>query len=269
MSNINLNHKTFKTMKLLVVITIMFSCLASFGQEYKTSISDVNKKKISIYLDKVGLEILATNSSEIVIKTEDEFTIPERAKGLKPLHNSAEDNTGIGLEVEKTPEGIVVKRASGKSVDYVFEIPKDFNILLDLGFQCDDVNLDGFAGEVEIESKVSSIDIKNMNGPLTINTLSGDIVVVYNNDAIKGPTTLNCVSGDIDVTLTKTAKLNLELNTISGEVFVKDPSKFMSPHEDEEGLYHIGGQNITTKYNGGGIDMNLITISGNIYFREE
>jgi len=256
-------------MKFLLFISIAFSCLTLFGQEFRTDLSSVSKKKISIYLDKSNLEIKATSNAELVIRTDDEFTIPERAEGLKPLYNAAEDNTGIGLEVQKTESGITIKRASGKAVDYVFEIPKNFDLYLELGFQSGDIELDGFSGELEIESKISDVNIKNSYGPISVNSISGNIEVIYSNDAIKGPSTLNTVSGEVDVTLPKTSKLDLELSTITGEVYVADPSKFAEKEKQKEGLYHVGGQNMKTKYNGGGQNLNLITISGNIYFREK
>lgn len=263
-----LKHKTFKTMKFLTLI-LVFACFSALGQEYKTDLSSVGKKKVTIYLDKCDFDIVANSGSELVITTDDEFEIPERAKGLKPLYNSAEDNTGIGLEVEKSESGIVIKKATGKSIDYIFKIPKDFDVAIELGFQSGDVNLDGFAGEIDVKSKSSDVFIKNSSGPISVNSISGDIVVKYSTDNIQGPTTLNTVSGEVDVSIPGTAKLDLELNTVTGEVYVSDPSKFIKDNDEDEGLYHIGGQNMKTKYNGGGQDLNLISVSGNIYLREK
>ena len=39
--------------------------------------------------------------------------------------------------------------------------------------------------------------------------------------------------------------------------------------EKEHGLYHMGGQNIRSDYNGGGERVDLVTVSGNIYLREK
>lgn len=256
-------------MKILVSIAIVFSVMHLYAQEFKTEVGSMSKKKIYIYLDRSDLDIRATGSSELVIKTNEKFEVPERAKGLKPLHNNAEDNTGIGLEVKKTEGGVFIKQASGKSANYVFEIPNNFDLSIELGFQSGGINLNGFKGEVEIESKISDVKIENISGPITVNSLSGVIEVIYSSDAIKGPSTLNTVSGDVDVTIPKTAKLDLELSTVTGEVYVADPAKFRNNDKKDEGLYHIGGQNMETKYNGGGENLNMVTVSGNIYFREK
>ena len=54
--------------------------------------------KVSIFIEKAEIEISGYSGNEIQIEAEGSFPgPPERAKGLKPLYNSAEDNTGIGL----------------------------------------------------------------------------------------------------------------------------------------------------------------------------
>ncbi len=38
----------------------------------------------------------------------EEMTVPDRAKGLKPVYSGGVDNTGVGLSVEKSDNGINV-----------------------------------------------------------------------------------------------------------------------------------------------------------------
>lgn len=256
-------------MKNLAIVILTLFSFTLFGQTFTTDLSSAQKKKVLIYLEKSNIKVKATKSAELAITTNKAFSTPERAKGLKPLYNDASDNTGIGLDVQNTSNGIVIKRASGQNADYTFEIPYNFDLYVELGFQSGNISLNSFSGEAEIESKISDVKITNMTGPLTINSISGNIEVDYSSDEIKGPSTLNTVSGDIDVTLPKTANLDIELNTLTGEVYVSDPKKFTANDKKNEGLYHIGGQNQQTKYNGGGEELNLITVSGNIYFREK
>ena len=131
----------------------------------------------------------------------------------------------------------------------------------------DAVEISDIDGEIEVETKNSDIILKNVKGPVTANTTSGDIDVIFSTVATTGPTTITNISGYIDITMPASTKADMELNNITGEVFTDLDLKLP---ESKDGLKRVGGQReIRSQLNGGGVDMTLKNISGDIYLRKK
>ena len=94
---------------------------------------------------------------------------------------------------------------------------------------------------------------------ISLETISGDIKVL----GLIGNQKLNTISGNIDYSLLEKLKADIELSTISGEMYTDFDFVI-----DDKGYYHYGHMNFTHKLNGGGSDISLETISGNIYLRK-
>lgn len=98
------------------------------------------------------------------------------------------------------------------------------------------------------------------NIALTLETISGNI----NSAQLKANQKLHTISGDIDFTLPENASVDLEMKTISGEMYTN-----FELSSDKDGLKHFVSTEIIKSLNGGGKKLNLETISGNIYLRKK
>ncbi|HEY4787302.1 MAG TPA: hypothetical protein VIH57_14685 [Bacteroidales bacterium] len=103
-------------------------------------------------------------------------------------------------------------------------------------------------GNINIEGKIADINAKS---------ISGNIIIKGTNSEVEA----NSISGFVDLSVASDRKANLEFATISGTVY--------SNHDvNSSGKSKIGSTKISDQMNGGGNQIILKTISGNIYFRK-
>lgn len=102
---------------------------------------------------------------------------------------------------------------------------------------------------------------KNME--VSLSTISGDIILTN----VEGELNIETISGFIDVQIDKNAKVSVKTSTITGGVYTDHEIGFARTLKDKK--YHmVSGRSPQFKLNGGGRDLKLETISGNIYIRK-
>ena len=89
----------------------------------------------------------------------------------------------------------------------------------------------------------------------SVETIDGNIIIEGNTEAIKA----HSISGYIDLSFAAARKADLKMSTISGTIYTDLAMNNASKTN--------GGNSINTQYNGGGEDVELETISGDIFLR--
>ncbi len=97
------------------------------------------------------------------------------------------------------------------------------------------------------------------NTNIELETISGNIET----KDLSGNVNLHTISGDIDFYLNEKHNADIELNTISGEMYTDFDFKAAN-----DGYHHYGSRNFTHTLNKGGNNIVLENISGNIYLRK-
>lgn len=239
--------------------------------QYKVPVNGTQIKKIVIKDLLAEIKIIGSQSNDIVIDAKGLEGTPERAKGLKPLYgNGCMDNTGAGVAANESGGILTICGASKGSEDaeYVFTVPKGVSVSIDYNspFANEDIEIKDMEGEVEVSTLNSSIKCSNVTGPLVLNSISGDVDINISKLNQNSPTSISLISGDLDITLPATSNANLEMNSLSGGVYTDFDIKVDSKQGN---LKRIGGNNIETKLNGGGVELSLSCTSGNIYLRKK
>lgn len=233
-----------------------------------------NKVEITNLMGKISLQNALGNA--IVIESDFKVDRPDRAEGLKLL-GSVEDNTDLGLNVSEDNGVVRIQGATKQVRDYQYKIriPAGMAVSLDYSspFANGDISVDSFNGSLEIKTLNSNVKITNSSGPFTVNTISGNVEVVFDKINQSDPTSLASVSGLIDVTIPAAEKATFEISDITGNVYNNLDLKSTTPNEDKDkrsyGLDTVnrhGGNEFTL--NGGGQKVLLKSISGNIYLRK-
>lgn len=256
-------------MKNLAIILTMVMGLQLTAQEFELKpTGEISTLKVEIEQLYGDLEIFGTNEGQIRIESPDYKGLPEKAKGLKPLSAVGPENTGVGLFVNQEGSVITIAGAHRKTSDYLYRIYLPKNVTLSIeydSFQAEDIRVEGMNGEVEIDSKVGDVVIEDVTGPIVVNTLSSDIEVTFSSLNQESPTSLHSTSGDIDVTLPANTKGDFELKSVSGEVYTDLDFEF----GEEDGLKRWGGgMSANAKLNGGGVEVSMKGISGDIFIRK-
>ncbi len=253
----------------LMLILISFT---SYSQNFKINFKNSPENKIVLVASNGSIKINGYDGNEVRIKAKnvEKDNVPERAKGLKSLYNTAEDNTGLGLSVVQEGNVLKIVKASRHYNDYELEVPKNVAVTLEqVNWNHSDMEMANLNGELEIKSTTGNILLNNVSGPIIANSVSGNLRAEFNNLRQGKPTSISLVSGDIDLTMPADSKADFRLQSISGEIYT-DLDIVNNKDREEGNLRQIGGgYTIQGKNNGGGTELSLNTISGNIYIRKK
>ncbi|GAB2565473.1 DUF4097 family beta strand repeat-containing protein [Spirosoma areae] len=256
--------------KLLLLSAGFVWCIATVqAQEYKTKLANAKDRKVTIEMDAGSLKIEGHNSDEVIIQASSGYEAPpERAKGLKPIYNTAVDNSGIGLAVTPESGGLKIEKATRRQIKYTIKLPRKVALLYqETNWQGSNVTVSNMDGDLEIRTNNASIDLNNVTGPVVANTINGEVSVVYSTLSQEKPTAISTINGPIDITLPATAKANLKLRSIQGEMYTDFD---LGVKNTKDGMTKVGGgHNIDGSTNGGGVEMQLKTINSNIYIRKQ
>jgi lia operon protein LiaG len=251
---------------LLLALTGVLATQTANAQEYRTKIGGKDRK---VVLEMQGSDITVEGigGDELVIKGNGYEEAPKRAEGLRPIYNSAVDNTKIGLAVTQTDNAVRIVRASRRDANYVIQVPKGVSVQYNqTNWNGGDLTVRDVAGSLELNVKNGDIKLTNVTGPVVANTVSGDIQVRFA-PLRQGPSAISTVSGDVDVSLPSNTKATLSMRSVSGEVYT-DFDLSLGKNGDDS-MRHIGGQVVDGTINGGGGNvLSLKTVSGDIFVRK-
>ncbi|MDW3196716.1 MAG: DUF4097 family beta strand repeat-containing protein [Cytophagales bacterium] len=256
-----------KALLTAMTVLIVMTTQAQFEITPNGNPAELTVNVTNLYAD---LEIVGTNDKLIKVIALDYEGLPEKAKGLKPLSATGPDNTDLGLYIEQQGQEIMISGASRKSDDgeYRIELPANIKLVIEYdSYQAGDIRVSDMSGEVEASSKVGDMEFQNITGPLVANSLSSDISIVFTSVSQTSPTDVSSTSGDVDVTLPESTKGNFQMKTVSGEVYTD--LEFEFGEEEGRSKRWGGGMSAEATLNGGGVQINLKSISGDIFIRKQ
>lgn len=257
-----------KKLTLLLTAIAVANGLMAQGARWSTELDGSSTMTMEIIGVGEDIVIKGHEGSEIIVETDDYEGIPDKAKGLKPISATGEDNTDLGLYFTKSGDKYTLMGASrgANDADYIVTIPNRMKLKLEsMRWSGGDVRIEGMSGEVEARSNIGDIELLDVNGPLVIWTLSSDIRVVYATLSQSGPHSISSTSGEIDITLPGNSKGTFDMKSMSGEIY--SDLNIEIPQKSE--MQHIaGGLKAKGTMNGGGVDFNINSISGDVFMRK-
>ncbi|MDN5201774.1 DUF4097 family beta strand repeat-containing protein [Fulvivirgaceae bacterium BMA10] len=252
---------------LLIICTIGLQANAQ-GYEQKV---DSSIEKIRILFSNSHIRVSGNQGDLFRIKGTRAHKVPERAKGLKPLYQTLEDNTGIGFSaIEKDGVLILTRVVTREDGDYQITVPQNLDLeIIEQHWYGEQISVSDIKGSVTIKSNNSDIDLKNISGTLEIKSTSGDIEGSLSSLSRSAESKISSVSGTIDLAIPSNLGADLELKSISGKVFTDFDLKWENDRHNQ-GLRRIGGARESKgSINGGGARLALSSISDDIYLRKQ
>ena len=137
---------------------------------------------------------------------------------------------------------------SGREANYFF-------------FNSEKSSLSNFNGEVEISSSVHNVSLLDVTGPVSINTIGGNVTVKFDKKTPQKLYSIYSNNGFIDITLPKDA--NLKLDATASDIF-SDIDFTVEQEDVKTNLQHM-----RLKLNKGSVHMKLNANLGNIYLRKK
>ncbi len=255
-----------KTVYFFTFFIFVITC-TSFGQrEYRIPVQNSKSGVLTLKDFNGNLPIEGYNGNEIILTSDMRNSSPDRAKGMQAIYAKGTDNTGMGILLEKSDNKVSLEclLPITKSAKYTIKVPYNFSVKVDK--DCSrhgTVTASNIQGETEIKN-CHGIRLRNISGPVVLSTISGDIDLQFDNIPRNQLISINSVSGDIDITLPERASVDVEMRTVTGDMY----SDF-NLQSEKKSLQQIGGNSIKAILNGGGTDLKITNVSGSIYLRKK
>lgn len=216
----------------------------------------------------MDLEVEGYNGKEVILETASDYKIPERAKGLRPVNGlGLKDNTGVGLAVqdESSDHKVVYQVSRNSDAKYKVRVPEGVLVkYTNSSIHGDDFLARNISSEIDVKTHGGDIRLHNVTGPLSANSVHGDIEVIFTSVDQKLPISVASVHGDVDVAVPGGTNADLRIRTSWGEVYSDLDIKV----ERQDGMKVYGAKNIEGKLNSGGVAMAVSSTHGNVYLRK-
>lgn len=253
--------------KWLMAALLVALALHAHAQEYKAKMSKNGKLNLTFTRAKVTIE--GYNGDEVIIRVDNYSPKPARAEGLKSLSAMGEDNTGLGQEVKAEGEVLNITKTVSREMAMHIKVPRQAALnVLETGWQGGSINITDMEGPIEIKANTSGITVKNAAKGLVARSTSSDIEVSFAALPADQPISITSVSGEIDLALPTDAKATVKAKAMTGEIY-SDFELALKKQASGEIPRIGGGGNIEGTINGGGTEMRLEAISGNVYIRKK
>ncbi len=240
----------------------------AYSQEYTHSFSNQADQVLIFTISQGNLSVESYSGSSIIVQSDNYREPPPRAEGLRSLFSGGPDNTGIGLTVEESGNRVNMASVQPRSGDYHLRVPDSIRLVIQqASMATGNIELTGHRGEIEIGGKVGNITLKDITGPVNANSVSGNIDIEFSELSQERPTSISSMSGFIDITLPENTPARFHLQSMSGGIYSDIDLDIAGRRSD---LTRMGGGNrINGMMNGGGVEIRLQAMSGDIFLRKK
>ena len=194
----------------------------------------------------------------------------EAAGGMKRISRNG------GLELTATEEHNVVKLTT-KMVNTTMlleiKVPQKFGLKVGT-INNGDIVIENVSGEMEIQNVNGDITLTNISGSAVANTINGTLKANFKTIDTSSPMAFSTLNGNVDVTVPATAKFDVKLKSDRGEIYSDfdvdvDKSAPQATRTAKEGMYKVSIDDwVKGKINGGGSEIMMKNMNGNIYVRK-
>ncbi|HEX8426652.1 DUF4097 family beta strand repeat-containing protein [Hymenobacter sp.] len=195
---------------------------------------------------------------------------PAAANGMRRIETS----NSFDLTANEDNNQVSIRTNSYKNpIDLVIKVPQRFSLQIGT-VQNGDITVENVAGELEVSNVNGSIQLNQVSGSAVANTVNGVVKATFKDVATGAPMAFSTVNGQVDVTFPSNTKAALKLKSDHGEIYsdfdlATDKSPKKVTRSNEGGTYRVTIDDWTYgKINGGGAEVMMKTLNGNIYIRK-
>ena len=263
-------------MKKLVLILLCLSCFATYAQEKSVKKIAVplshpdQKGKLIVDLIAGDIIVKAYNGKEVIVNaiTYDKKEEPSKSdNGMFKIPNNS-----YGLEIYERDNHVKVETESWKrKVDFEILVPTNFNLKLKTVNE-GDITVSGVKGELEVSNVNGSITLNDVEGNVVSNTVNGKIMVTLKKVTPDIPMSFTTLNGKIDLTLPSNLKATARIKSDYGNIYsdfdMKIVDQPIKTSNSKHGTEIKIDKWVVGKINGGGPEIMLKNMHGNIYIRK-
>lgn len=275
-----------KNSKVIIAVLVLMSIIRitpTFAQneikeQLVVPLSDPAKSgSLNVGLINGSIKVTGYAGKEVIIDAE---TIPstnsnkkekvdESASGMKRIS----PRNGLELSAEEKNNKVNVNSSSHRqSVNLTIKVPQQFSLKVST-INNGDIVIDNVTGEMEITNVNGDITMTNVAGSAVANTVNGIIKANFKT-VTDSPMAFTTLNGNVDITFPATVKMNAKVKSDRGEVYSDfdmdiDKSAPKGVRSTQNGMYKVSiDEWIQGKVNGGGSEVMMKNMHGNIYIRK-
>jgi hypothetical protein len=178
-----------------------------------------------------------------------------------------------GFDVEESDNVVEISTSHmGTGFDFDIEVPARAHLEVSLIFGAD-VNIRDVEGEIEVNNGTGAVTLTNVAGAIVADA-HGAIKAVVTRVTADKPMAFSTLTGDVDVTFPAAIKATFKLRSDGGEILTNfdlqmKPASTQSPQRQGKEPFRIevNRSQIGTA-NGGGPEIELRSVGGNIFLRQ-
>ncbi|MCF0069991.1 DUF4097 family beta strand repeat-containing protein [Dyadobacter sp. CY261] len=244
-------------------------------EQLSVPLSDPAKPgSLKVHLVRGSIRITGYNGNQVLIDASSKQDKPEKPKenseGMKRISKNG------SLDITATEENNVVNVSSklfNTQMELNIKVPMKF--ALNVGTVNDgDITIENVDGEMEITNVNGDIRLTNISGSAVANTVNGLLKATFKTADAKSPMAFSTLNGNVDVTLPATAKFDVKLKSDRGEIYSDfdvdvDKAAPQASRSSKDGMYKVSIEDwVKGKVNGGGSEIMMKNMNGNIYVRK-
>ena len=194
----------------------------------------------------------------------------ELATGMKRI------STRGGIEITAEEKNNVINLNANtmkQPVNLSIKVPQNFSLKVST-INNGDIIIDNVNGEFEVTNVNGDIALNGISGSAVANTVNGTMKVSFKSVKADSPMAFTTLNGNVDVTFPATAKFNVKLKSDRGEIYSDydmdvDKTQPKGVRSAQGGMYKVSVEDwIQGKVNGGGSEIMMKNMHGNIYIRK-
>jgi hypothetical protein len=193
------------------------------------------------------------------------------AKGRSNLRRIPNDSYELSAE-ERANRVVVVTDSWARSITLRIEVPAESSVVLST-VNDGELMVAGLGGELELHNTNGGITVRDARGPVSANTVNGDITIAFGRAMAAAPMAFSTLNGDVDLTLPAEAKFDVRLKSENGDIYSDFDIELThkAPKVEEErgkGRYRVSiTKELAGRIGGGGPEIFLKTFNGDIVLR--
>jgi len=194
----------------------------------------------------------------------------ERASGMRRIV----PGNGIELTATEDKNAITISsRFINKAMSLHIKVPQKFALKATTVNE-GNIIIENVDGELEIANVNGDITLTNVSGSAVANTINGALKASFKTIDMKSPMAFSTLNGDVDVSLPAAAKFDVKIKSDRGEVYSDfdinvEKSQPQATRSNKDGMFRVSVEDwVKGKVNGGGSEIMMKNMNGNIYVRK-
>jgi hypothetical protein len=194
----------------------------------------------------------------------------ELANGMKRLSSRG----GLELTAEEHNNNIKLNSNSvWRKIDLIIKVPQQFSLKVKT-VNNGDIVVENVTGEFEVNNVNGPIQLTNVSGSAVANSVNGNVKATFRNVNSDAPMAFSTLNGNVDVSFPGNAKFNVKLKSDRGEIYSDfdvdvDKNQPKASRTSQNGMHKVSIDDwVQGKINGGGREVMMKNMHGNIYLRK-